>query len=128
MAYTARVFYCSGGTVSDYVQVTMTEEFCPTWGTIYDDGICVYETNRKNLYFSLSKSVDFIIRLRFPVAWSQIVDGGTPSTGTQIHQIDIPAGLTYYTWAQFDGQEWRCKETRTCSSGEQAVQDLQNPA
>jgi len=114
MAYTAKVFYCSGGTVSDFLTVTMTEENCPFIGTIYDDGYgCVYETHRKNLMFSLSKAVDFGIRLRFPVYWEQDNDG-TISSGNQIHQIDIPAGLTNYTWQQFMGEEWRCKETRTC--------------
>lgn len=115
MAYVTQLFYCSGTTEAK-VGVTMTEEICPHTGTIYDDGYCVYETHRKELTFTLNHAVDFNLRVYFNVDWEQTVDSGTPSSGTQAWSILIPAGLTVYTWSQYDGQEWRCEETRTCYS------------
>ena len=112
--YTAKVFYCSGTTQQDLVTVTMTVGNCPTYGTHYDDGVCEYETHRQTVSFSLSKALDFNLKMFFNVSWEQIRDGGTPTSGIQKWSITIPAGLTNYTWQQFTGQNFVCEETRTC--------------
>ena len=132
MALLARINYCDG-TTQAIATCSMTEESCPTWGTTYDDGVCVYNTRRKQLTFILSRSFPHTVRIRFNVAWSQSVDGGTPSTGTQVQFIDIPAGVTVYTWTQYwqslygRSDEWVCRETRTCNAGDDGVIRYESP-
>ena len=116
MSFNTKIFYCSG-TTEVFVGVVMTVESCPYNGTIYDDGYCYYETHRKELTVYLGHAVDFDLKVWFNVYWEQTKDGGTPSTGTQAWSITVPAGLTEYSWTQAnEGEEWRCKETRTCYS------------
>jgi len=114
--YIAKIFYCSGGTNQDLVTATMTVGNCPYTYTTYDDGVCVYLTKKQTISFSLSKAVDFNIRLYFTISWEQVRDNGTPTTGTQTWNIIIPAGTTYRTWQQYAGDNFTCWERRTCYS------------
>jgi hypothetical protein len=110
--FTAKVYYCSGTTQAQ-ITVTMTTGTCPLTGTIYDDGTAVWETHRQTITFELSEALDFDLQMNFSADWERTVDEEPPTSGTQTWYIVIPAGLTNYTWYNFEGKDFVCKETRT---------------
>jgi len=130
---TAKYWYCDDYKVSA-VTVTMAIPTCPYIGTIWEDDYCQYETRRKTYTWTLSHSVPYVLTVRYQLTWTQIKDGGVPSSGNVTFTVYIPAGVTSYsltmgTQKQFsyNGRTYYnyppqfCQEERWCTWGDSGV-------
>ena len=113
---TAKYWYCSGSTQT-FVTVTMSYiDDCPYYDFSTYDG----DSRRrymKDIRFQLSKSLSFGLPVRFLVNFSQTVDYGTPTTGTQTYVVTIPPNTTDIYYSTLYGEPFKCREERWLSAG-----------
>lgn len=130
---TAKYYYCEGFALSS-VTVTMAIPSCPTYGVLYDDEYCQYETKRKTYTWTLSHAVSVPLAVRYSLTWWQERDGVPTGSGTVTFKVTIPVGVTSYSLTMgtsksftYNGVTYTnyppefCEEERWCTWGSSTV-------